>query len=114
VCSTIFTAFEEQVREYFRDGHSEQSGIPTVAYFAQRAHLSTSYFGDLIKKEAGVTAQSYIQDILIGQSKQLLLEGSLTINEIAYQLGFQYPQHFTRLFKNKVGITPNQYRRQAI
>ena len=114
VCSTIFTAFEEQVREYFRDGHAEQSGIPTVAYFAQRAHLSTSYFGDLIKKEAGVTAQSYIQDILIGQSKQLLLEGSLTINEIAYQLGFQYPQHFTRLFKNKVGITPNQYRRQAI
>lgn len=113
VCSTIFTAFEEQVREYFRDGHAEQSGIPTVAYFAQRAHLSTSYFGDLIKKEAGVTAQSYIQDILIGQSKQLLLEGSLTINEIAYQLGFQYPQHFTRLFKNKVGITPNQYRRQA-
>ena len=114
VCSTIFTTFEEQVREYFRDGHAEQSGIPTVAYFAQRAHLSTSYFGDLIKKEAGVTAQSYIQDILIGQSKQLLLEGSLTINEIAYQLGFQYPQHFTRLFKNKVGITPNQYRRQAI
>ena len=64
VCSTIFTTFEEQVREYFRDGHAEQSGIPTVAYFAQRAHLSTSYFGDLIKKEAGVTAQSYIQDIL--------------------------------------------------
>ncbi len=114
VCSDIFSAFEQQVKEYFKDGHAERAGIPTVAYFADRANLSTSYFGDLIKKEAGMTAQSYIQDAVIGQSKQLLMERRLTINEIAYRLGFQYPQHFTRLFKNKVGMTPNQYRRQAV
>lgn len=114
VCSDIFMAFEQQVREYFKDGHAERKGIPTVAYFAGKANLSTSYFGDLIKKEAGMTAQSYIQEALIGESKQLLIEQhGLSINEIAYQLGFQYPQHFTRLFKNKVGMTPNQYRRHA-
>lgn len=114
VCSDILAAFEHQVREYFSNGHAEAAGIPTVAYFADRANLSTSYFGDLIKKEAGMTAQSYIQEALISQSKQMLLERALTINEIAYQLGFQYPQHFTRLFKNKVGMTPNEYRRQAV
>lgn len=114
VCSDIFSAFEQQVNDYFKDGHAERSGIPTVAHFAELANLSTSYFGDLIKKEAGMTAQNYIQEAVIGQSKQLLLEQSLTINEIAYRLGFQYPQHFTRMFKNKVGLTPNEYRHQAV
>ncbi len=112
VCSDIYSAFERQLRDYFKGDQPQLSGFPTVAFFADKAHLSTSYFGDLIKKEAGMTAQAVIQEAVIGQSKQLLLEGTLSINEIAYQLGFQYPQHFTRLFKSKVGITPNQYRHQ--
>lgn len=102
----------QDLKEYFNQGHPEHNGIPTVAYFADKACLSTSYFGDLIKKETGTTAQHYIQDALIERSKHLLLEGQMNINEISYQLGFQYAQHFTRLFKTKTGMTPNDYRKQ--
>ncbi len=114
VCSDIFSKFEQQLKEYFEEGHPERNGLPSVAYFADKACLSTSYFGDLIKKETGTTAQHHIQDAVIERSKHLLLEGMLNINEISYQLGFQYAQHFTRLFKTKTGMTPNDYRKQQI
>lgn len=110
----IISKFELQLKSYFKEGHPEQQGLPTVAYFADKACLSTSYFGDLIKKETGTTAQHHIQHAVIERSKQLLLEGKMNINEIAYQLGFQYAQHFSRLFKTKTGLTPNNYRKQQI
>jgi len=113
-CSDIFSKFEQELKAYFRQGHPERNGLPTVAYFADKACLSTSYFGDLIKKETGITAQHYIQDAVIERSKQLLLEDQMNINEISYQLGFQYAQHFTRLFKKKTGITPNDFRKQNL
>ncbi len=113
-CSDIFSHFEQQLKSYFEQGHPERNGLPTVAYFADKACLSTSYFGDLIKKETGTTAQHHIQDAVIERSKQLLLEGIMNINEISYQLGFQYAQHFTRLFKTKTGMTPNDFRKQNI
>jgi len=114
VCSDIFSMFEQHLKNYFEQGHPEQNGLPSVSYFADKACLSTSYFGDLIKKETGTTAQHHIQDAIIDRSKQLLIENELTISEISYRLGFQYAQHFTRLFKAKVGMTPIQYRKQAI
>ncbi|MBP5776466.1 MAG: helix-turn-helix transcriptional regulator [Prevotella sp.] len=88
-------------------------GLPTVAYFADKACLSPNYFGDLISKESGTTAQRHIQDAVIERSKQLLIETRLPVSEIAYQLGFEYPQHFSRLFKSRTGMTPNAYRLTA-
>ena len=97
----------------FVSGHPERNGLPTVAYFADKACLSPNYFGDLISKESGTTTQRHIQDAVIERSKQLLIETSLPVSEIAYQLGFEYPQHFSRLFKSRTGMTPNEYRLTA-
>jgi AraC-like DNA-binding protein len=74
--------------------------------------LSANYFGDLIKKETGKTAKEYIQHKIIEIAKDKALESDKTVNEIAYEMGFKYPQHFTRLFKNVTGFTPNEYRLQ--
>ena len=113
VNSEVFLVFQKQLKEYFENGHPERNGLPSVAYFADKACLSPNYFGDLISKETGITCQHHIQDAVIDRSKQLLLETKLPISEIAYQLGFEYPQHFTRLFKAKTGMTPNEYRLTA-
>ena len=113
VNSDILTAFHQQLREYFVSGHPERNGLPTVAYFADKVCLSPNYFGDLISKESGTTAQRHIQDAVIERSKQLLIETRLPVSEIAYQLGFEYPQHFSRLFKSRTGMTPNEYRLTA-
>jgi AraC-like DNA-binding protein len=113
VNSEVFMAFQQQLREYFVNGHPERHGLPTVAYFADKACLSPNYFGDLISKESDTTAQRHIQDAVIERSKQLLIETRLPVSEIAYQLGFEYPQHFSRLFKLRTGMTPNEYRLTA-
>ena len=113
VCSELFSAFERQLRNDLNQGLTEQNGTPSVAYFAEKACLSTGYFGDLIKKETGITAQHHIQNAVVERAKHLIIENQLTISEIAYQLGFQYTQHFTRLFKSKTGMTPSEYRVSA-
>lgn len=110
VCNEVLIAFEHNLKAYMDSNEPSQNGLPTVAYFADKACLSTGYFGDLIKKEAGVSAQNIIQQELINRSKHLIKSTNDSISSIAYQLGFQYVQHFTRLFKNKVGVTPMQFR----
>jgi AraC-like DNA-binding protein len=112
VNSEVVLAFQQQLKDYFLNGHPERNGLPTVSYFADKACLSPNYFGDLISKESGTTAQRHIQDAVIERSKQLLIETRLPVSEIAYQLGFEYPQHFTRLFKSRTDMTPNEYREQ--
>lgn len=84
--------------------------MPSVAYCANELNLSPKYFGDLIKKETGQTAQEYIQTKVIEAAKERIFDGSKTVNEIAFELGFKYPQHFSRLFKQRVGQSPNEYR----
>ena len=106
----ILVRFEEQLDAYFQGGHPQSEGLPTVKYFADRMNLSPNYFGDLVKKETGRTAQEYIQGKLIEVAKQEILGSSRSVSEIAYRLGFQYPQHFTRIFKKSVGCTPTGYR----
>ena len=110
VNSDIMTRFQHDLETYFRSGEAERKGLPSVAYFAEKVILSPGYFGDLIKKETGLTAQRYIQNKVIDLSKQYVMDKELTINQVAYKLGFQYPQHFTRLFKQQVGVTPTEYR----
>jgi AraC-like DNA-binding protein len=105
--------FESLLNEYLGSDVPMDSGLPTVAYFAERLHLSTNYFGDLIRRESGVSAQSFIQERLIETAKERMFDPEASISEIAYGLGFRYPQHFTRLFRQKVGMPPNEYR-QAI
>jgi AraC-like DNA-binding protein len=84
--------------------------LPSVAYCANELNLSASYFGDLIKKETGKTAQEYLQAKLIDIAKEKIFDNNKSISEVAYELGFKYPQHFTRLFKQKTGMSPNEYR----
>lgn len=102
--------FERLLNDYFQSDKPQTNGIPTVGYFAEKMNLSTNYFGDLVKKETGKTALEFIQLKIMDKAKDLILEGTKSVSEIAYDLGFKYPQHFNRIFKNKVGVTPNEYR----
>ncbi len=106
----ILEKFEEQLNGYFSSDKPQLNGLPSVAYFAEELHLSANYFGDLIKKETGKTAKEYIQDKIIDVAKNRTFGTDKSVNEIAYELGFKYPQHFTRLFKQRVGCTPNEYK----
>jgi AraC-like DNA-binding protein len=86
--------------------------LPTVKYFADKLYLSSNYFGDMLKKETGKSPQEYIQEKIIELAKERISATENTVSQIAYSLGFQYPQHLCRLFKKRVGCTPNEYRTQ--
>ena len=110
VNSDILQRFEYLLHDYFESGKAIRLGLPSVAYFADQVCLSANYFGDLIKKETGKTAQEYIQLILVDEAKKQLLGSTLGINQIAEQLGYQDTQHFIRMFKKRVGRTPLKFR----
>lgn len=105
----ILEKFEVLLNSYFSSEKPLSIGLPSVSYFAEELHLSPNYFGDLIKKETGKSAQEYVQNKIVDIAKDKMY-GEKTINEIAYELGFKYPQHFSRFFKKVVGKTPNEYR----
>ena len=107
---SVLVKFETLLDDYFQSDKLQTDGLPSVKYFADKVFLSPNYFGDLIKKETGRTAQEHIQMKLIDLAKERVFDTGKSISEIAYELGFKYPQHFTRLFKRIVGQTPNQYR----
>ncbi len=106
----ILEKFEELLNNYFSSEKPNSFGLPSVAYCADELNLSPNYFGDLIKKETGKTAQEYIQNKIIDVAKEMVFDTDKSISQIAYDLGFKYPQHLTRLFKQRVGYTPNEYR----
>ena len=106
----ILSRFESLLNDYFHSGKPQSLGLPSVGYCAEQLHLSPKYFGDLIKKETRKSAQEYIQLKLIDIAKEKIFDASKTISEVAYDLGFKYPSHFTRFFKQHVGSTPNEYR----
>ncbi len=106
----VLVKFEQLLNGYLQSDKPRTLGLPSVAYCAAELNLSANYFGDLIKKETGKSAQEYIRLKLIDVAKEKIFDTGKSISEIAYEMGFKYPAHFTRLFKQQVGQAPNVYR----
>ena len=106
----ILVKFEKVLGNYFQSEITQTVGLPTVKYCADQLHLSANYFGDLIKKETGKSAQEHIHLKVIDIAKERIFDTSKSVSEIAYELGFKHPQHFSRMFKNETGFSPNQFR----
>lgn len=104
----LLRKFDRLLRDYFDEGRQVSSGIPTVQYCADKLCLSANYFGDLIKKSTADTASHYIRGYVIQLAKDRLASGE-SIAQVAYALGFDYPQHFSRMFKKHTGVTPKEY-----
>jgi AraC-like DNA-binding protein len=107
----LLEKFENLLLAYFNSDLLLKNGIPTVSYCAKELNLSPNYFGDLVKKESGVSALDYIRTAVIDRAKDKILESNKSVSDVAYELGFRYPQHFSRLFKLKVGVPPTHYKR---
>lgn len=110
----VIDNLEETLRNYFDSELPAKLGLPTVRYCAGKVFLSPNYFGDLVKRETGKTAQEFIQLATLGRAKELLADTRLTVSEVAWQLGFKYPNHLNRLFKKYTGVAPSAYRTQAV
>lgn len=106
----ILTKVEEFLLEYIQSPLLSEKGLPTVKYLADKVCLSPNYLGDLLKRETGMNAQDRIHYYLIEEAKNLLLSSNKSVSELAFSLGFEYPQYFSRLFKAKTGMTPVEFR----
>lgn len=106
----LLTRFERSLKVYFESDQLLQRGMPTVQELAAQVHLSANYLSDLLKKETGRSAKDHITDFVVEKAKYLLLNSQDTISGIAYELGFNYPHYFSRLFKAKTGQTPQEFR----
>jgi AraC-like DNA-binding protein len=107
---SIISQVESILTDYFTKTKLKENGLPSVKFLADSIHLSPSYLSDLLKKETGKNAQEHIHFYLIEEAKTLLLNSDKNINEIAFVLGFEYPQYFNKLFKQKTGKTPVEFR----
>ena len=107
----ILKRFEALLKNYFSSEKPAEAGLPSVASCASELNLSANYFGDLIKKETGKTALEFIQLKMIDVAKARIYKDDKSISEIAFGLGFKYPQHFTRVFKKYEGVSPAEFRR---
>lgn len=105
--------FERLLDGYFLSSEPLNLGLPTVKYCGEKLNMSSSYLSDLLKKETGKTAQQYIQDKVIDRAKTLMLSSNERVSQIAYELGFEYPQHFSKLFKANTGMNPSEYRQRS-
>lgn len=114
--SDLGKRLDKMVDEYLSEGSKKLRtlGPPTVAWCAEQFHLTPSYFGDIVRREMGITPQAFLQTKLIDRAKSLLASQELTINEIAEELGFSYPNHFARLFRQKTGMSPSAFKKQLL
>jgi len=108
--SEYTSQFKASLNSYYESGLFRTKGIPSVKFFSDKIHLSSSYFSDLLKKETGLNAKESINAFIIDKAKSRLLSSTDTVSEIAYELGFNYPHYFSRLFKIKTGKSPNEFR----
>ncbi|MGR3809729.1 helix-turn-helix domain-containing protein [Jiulongibacter sp. NS-SX5] len=102
--------FENHLKVYFGSDQLKNYGIPSVVYFAEKLNLSPNYFGDLVKKETGKSPLEFIHLKLMEMAKIKVMDTSKSISDISFELGFKYPQHFTRFFKQHTGQSPKEYR----
>jgi AraC-like DNA-binding protein len=107
----IVSKFESLLKEYYNKGKALEGGIPSVKFCGAELNMSSNYLSDLLKKETGRNAQEHIHYYIVDKAKTRLLNSTESISEIAYDLGFEYPQHFTKVFKKKTGMSPAAYRR---
>lgn len=104
----ILSKFEKLIKDYFEQDKQLNTGVPTVQYCSEQLNMSSSYLSDVIKKTTGETANHYIKQYVVQLAKNRLVSG-MNSSEVAYSLGFEYPQHFARTFKRVTGETPTQY-----
>jgi len=107
---SVLLQIEKILGAYFKVNNIGENGLPTVKFLADQVHLSPNYLSDLLKKETGKNAQDHIHFYLIEEAKNILLSTDKSVSEIAYSLGFDYPQYFNKLFKQKTGKTPLEFR----
>jgi len=111
VSSDILQDFEQLLNQYFDNENLMDKGIPDVKYFAQKLNVSPNYLSDLLTKYSGKSTIEHIHLQLVDKAKNLLLGTSKSISEIAYELGFEHPSHFTKIFKTKTGLSPLHFRK---
>ena len=108
--NSVVVQIERILTEYFKEDNRQERVLPTVKYLSDQVHLSPGYLSDLLKKETGKNAQDHIHYYLIEEAKSTLISTNKSVGEIAYALGFDYPQYFNKLFKQKTGNTPIEFR----
>lgn len=106
----LLAQFNQQLETYFESGQLEEKGVPSIELLADKLSVSQRYLSDTLKKETGKTSTEHLQLYLINEAKNMLLQPHLTVADVAYELGFEYPQYFSRLFKKKEGLSPTAYR----
>lgn len=113
VNSDVVARFHRELKMYYKENAEAGGGLPTVSYFAEKANLSPGYFSDLVRKETGLTPKDIITRHIVAHAKQMLVKTGDDVAQIAYSLGFEYPAHFTRVFKRITGQNPTQFRIEA-
>ena len=108
----LLEQFNQQLEDYFDSGRLKENGIPSIEQIAEHLSVSQRYLSDTLKKETGKTSTEHLQLYLIDEAKNILLDPQKTVSEVAYELGFEYPPYFSRLFKKKEGISPTEYRKK--
>lgn len=108
--SPVVAQVEKLLSEYFTNHELQEQGLPTVKSLAGKVNLSPGYLSDLLKKETGKNTQDHIHFYLIEAAKNSLINTNKSVSEVAYTLGFEYPQYFNKLFKQKTGKTPIEFR----
>lgn len=106
----VISQVQAEIKNYFQKDLQLEMGLPTTGYLAEKVNLSPNYLGDLLKKETGKNTKEHINDFVVNLAKNNLLNTKKNVSEIAYDLGFNYPHYFSRLFKQKTGLTPAEYR----
>ncbi|MCG8701071.1 MAG: helix-turn-helix domain-containing protein [Bacteroidales bacterium] len=106
----LVSRFDKLLRDYYESGKPLETGVPSVAYCGAEMNMSSNYLSDMLKKETGRNAQEHIHFFVVDKAKTQLLSTGESISQVAYGLGFDYPQHFSKVFKKKTGMSPAEYR----